>query len=328
MPFRLKLDETLESGFHRIAGEQFKIALDALAAESPARGIHECRKALKRLRALVRLFAPALGAKRARRRLGSLAGVARLLADHRDQAVVVEMLSRLQKTADEDSAQAIAMLRLEVTDVGAATGLVAENDRTMLVAARLAEEAQAFAALRLRDESAASLRAGLRKSYRSARRALKAAHAGGGDAELYHGLRKSAQWHWRQMSLFANAWPAEFGARAAAAREISRLLGDDHDISLVARHVTRSRVLSGAQRNALLGFLECRQATLRKQALFEAEQLLSERSRAFARRAIGYWRSGVHAGIGKRELAAPAPASAKRTKSNKPATKAAGQRAV
>ena len=56
MPYRFKIDEPVEKGFRRIAREQLDVALAELAApQVPPKGVHECRKALKRLRALVRL---------------------------------------------------------------------------------------------------------------------------------------------------------------------------------------------------------------------------------------------------------------------------------
>lgn len=62
MPYRFKIDEPVEKGFRRIAREQVDAALQELAApEVQPKGVHECRKSLKRLRALVRLAASALG---------------------------------------------------------------------------------------------------------------------------------------------------------------------------------------------------------------------------------------------------------------------------
>ena len=56
MPYRFKIEEPVEKGFRRIAREQLDLALTELAAPQVLpKGVHECRKALKRLRALVRL---------------------------------------------------------------------------------------------------------------------------------------------------------------------------------------------------------------------------------------------------------------------------------
>ena len=75
MPYRFKIDEPVEKGFRRIAREQLDIAFTELAPPAPnilPTGVHECRKALKRMRALVRLATPALGQRKARRRARAL----------------------------------------------------------------------------------------------------------------------------------------------------------------------------------------------------------------------------------------------------------------
>ena len=46
-------------------------------------------------------------------------------------------------------------------------------------------------------------------------------------------MRKAVQWHWRQMSLLGRAWPDEFAVRVTAARELSQMLGDDHDLAML-----------------------------------------------------------------------------------------------
>ena len=58
--------------------------------------------------------------------------------------------------------------------------------------------------------------------------------------ESFHTMRKAVQWHWRQMSLLARAWPDEFAVRVTAARELSQMLGDDHDLAMLIDVATRA----------------------------------------------------------------------------------------
>src|SRR5689334_8171114 len=98
MPYRFKSDEPVEQGFRRIAGEQLDAALSELAgAEVGPANIHQCRKALKRLRALIRLAADAIGNRKARRRTRSLGDIARLLSARRDQTVMLETVASLSE---------------------------------------------------------------------------------------------------------------------------------------------------------------------------------------------------------------------------------------
>ena len=62
MAFRFKLAEPFEEGCKRIAREQIERAQCQLKGSGdPVVAVHETRKSLKRLRALLRLIRPALG---------------------------------------------------------------------------------------------------------------------------------------------------------------------------------------------------------------------------------------------------------------------------
>lgn len=286
MPYRFALDDNLQNGFRRIASEQFDLASSAIAQDTNERGVHECRKALKRLRALVRLLSEGLGPRRAKKRHKSLGAIARLFSEHRDLEVIAQTLSHLHETAESETAQAIAILRLRATNAGTAGPHV--SDCSNRVRAHLVKEAGKFASLTLQRDASDVLRSGLEKSYRSARQALREVRESP-DAERYHDLRKAVQLHWRQMNLLARAWPAEFSARASAARDISQMLGDERDLELVARHAAKSTDLSIEQRDLVVKLCLARQEALSISAKALAERLFVETTRAYTRRAMAYW---------------------------------------
>ena len=62
MAFRFKLGESIEKGFRRIGLEQIdRATVQISGAEDPAKGVHELRKSMKRIRALLRLVRSGLG---------------------------------------------------------------------------------------------------------------------------------------------------------------------------------------------------------------------------------------------------------------------------
>ena len=96
MPYRFKVNEPIKDGFRRIAREQIDASLAELSgSDVGAKNVHECRKSLKRLRALVRLAANALGEGKARRRTKSLGEIAKFLSARRDQTVMIETIDKL-----------------------------------------------------------------------------------------------------------------------------------------------------------------------------------------------------------------------------------------
>src|SRR4051794_10649594 len=91
--FALRADETPDQGLRRMALAQLDLAVEMLAMEngavSPSEAIHEVRKALKRLRALLSLVSDQLGEEAVTRDRAVLRRVARRLAGSRDAGGMV-----------------------------------------------------------------------------------------------------------------------------------------------------------------------------------------------------------------------------------------------
>jgi CHAD domain-containing protein len=292
MPYRFKIDEPVEKGFRRIAREQLDVALQELAApEVQPNGVHECRKALKRLRALVRLAAPALGKDRARKRLNALSEIAQLLAGRRDQAVMLDTLGKLTAETDPGGTLTLAPLNAHFAKSLGDAAQPLDLGSAAKVRLMLLREAKKFSRARIRKRGFAALEGGLAKSYRHARKSLKIAYSEPAD-ETFHTLRKSVQWHWRQMSLLARAWPDEFAVRVAAARELSQILGDDHDLALLIAATMKADDISPEQKEAIVDLCLHKQQALRAAAEFRAKRLFAETPRAFVKRMEAYWKFG------------------------------------
>src|SRR5262245_5933575 len=96
MSFRFKLDEPLAKGVSHIGLEQLARAEAALGNEKDtARGIHDARRCLKRLRALLRLVRPALAKKTYAAEMRRLRGIARMLSATRDAHVMRQTMDKL-----------------------------------------------------------------------------------------------------------------------------------------------------------------------------------------------------------------------------------------
>jgi CHAD domain-containing protein len=292
MPYRFKIDEPVNKGFQRIAREQLEAALSELAApQIAATGVHECRKALKRMRALVLLAAGSLKKGEARRRTKALGKVARLLATKRDQAVRLATLGKLMSDSGPDGALVLAPLKAHLTRTLGDGAPHLDAGSAGRAHELLLREARKFSRLRLRRRGFAALESGLEKSYRRARKALTDAYCEPSD-ESFHSLRKAVQWHWRQMSLLARAWPEEFAVRVDAARELSQILGDDHDLAMLIEATLAADDITAEHKEAIAGLCLGRQAALRAAAEHRAQRLLAEKPKAFIGRIGGYWEFG------------------------------------
>jgi len=90
MSFELRIDEALPDGIHRIAKkeiEKVRACVDGSSKASRDEMVHEARKSLKKLRALVRLVRPGVGGKLYRRENFAFRDIARPLTEVRDAKI-------------------------------------------------------------------------------------------------------------------------------------------------------------------------------------------------------------------------------------------------
>ena len=97
------------------------------------------------------------------------------------------------------------------------------------------------------------------------------------------------------------AAPDVTGKAADRAHELSDLLGDHHDLAVLADEVRSSRdaFVDGRQRAALLFAVRHRQGELAASAFEIGAPLYAEKPKAFSRRIEAYWRSWREGGAGQ-----------------------------
>lgn len=278
---------------HRIARAQFESAQAEFKSRSvSAANVHNCRKAIKRLRALVRLLRPVITETAWRQCNTSLRDTARLLSNERDAAVIPDTLSSLEVYAetvgDGAAKKALKIYRdTLVPDTASTTGRL-DPALAAKVRKRLAACAGRFHQIRLAGTGKQAVEAGIAKSYRVGRRAFKAARRSS-DSEAFHDVRKAVQWHWRHMALLENAWPDVMRVRAEDARTISQDLGEDHDIAVLLDHVRGARGLDASTVKAIARLCARRHDELRAQVEGRLARLFSEPPDDFGKRVAGYW---------------------------------------
>ncbi len=311
----LLLGEPHAEGLRRVILGQLDLAVELLEgypAQAGAGTVHETRKALKRLRALLVLLRAELGAKRYARENAVLRDCARRLAGARDAEVILGTLDSLVRRDPSHFTRSAAVRAL----------------RAQLLAERDAAAAHAIHDPRVRGEVVIELRAvrarvvrwelgergfrllapGLediyargRRRMRTARRHAAAQRPGKRRRRAKHSRRAEASvealhvWRKRVKELRYAAETLDRGGKAykpvrRVARRADRLgemLGEEHDLALLeARVHERSRAFAGERkvRKRLLRMIASRRRKLRKRALREGERLYRRPPRRFVRR--------------------------------------------
>jgi CHAD domain-containing protein len=335
MAYRLKPTEPFAAGFARVGLQQIdRVASEMASQHAAAEVVHQSRKSLKRIRALLRLARPLLGDATFQRENGRYRDMGQLLAAARDRHVAVVTIAGLEAEAGGRAKAAFVALRswaeaLAEQPVGAcrrpAGGDVAAGSvpgTFAQVLSRLNEGRAGFADLVQQHKDYDGALEGLARGYGQARRRfleLGDLDDVGLDSDAVHDWRKSVQYHWRHMALFSAAWPVEFEARIGVARRIAAALGSDHDIVVVlaAALGDDGAHLTMRQREAIEDCARDRQGVLRAAANEQARQLFAEDKDAFGRRMAAYWAAAIESAGEAAAGASPktnAPKTAGRTK--------------
>jgi CHAD domain-containing protein len=293
--------ETLADELRHTALGQLDHAIRLLGAEdgtAPAgNAVHETRKAIKRLRALMRLLREQLGEKGFARENSLLRDAGLRLAGARDAQVRVITLDALIERHPKKLARRRGVSRLR-------SQLVLEREQAMREAyeddlAR-AEVLDELRALRERveewgfprQEGIAIVAPGLRSIYRQgdSRRRRAARSSRRKDAHAMH------QWRKRVKDLRYAAETLDRGEPlhrlARRADRLGELLGEDHDLAMLAEHLgapgenghSHAPAVGAKTRKLLLKLIARRRRRLRRRALIKGERLYALEPKRFVRR--------------------------------------------
>jgi CHAD domain-containing protein len=294
--FRLMDDEPVPEGVARIALGRIDHALDELRAKTdstPEQAVHEARKDLKKLRALLRLVRDELGDQVYRHENRAFREAAAGLSSVRDADVMIETLDalveRYPKRIPADVAEGLRKAlfthrrALEQEGLGRRHAVDEATEALRDARARIPEWP-------LAHDGFAALEAGVRRTYRRGRRAYEAA-LDDATTENLHELRKRVKDLWYHHTLLERSWSELMKPAGDEAHALSDLLGDDHDLAVLREwawaHPEAAPDVPGLE--ALADAVGRRRAQLQRQALGLGARLYAERPRDFARRIERYW---------------------------------------
>jgi len=274
--FAFQNGEQVDAEVRRLAREgaaRVLAAMDgALHENQSERLIHDARRTLKRLRALLRLASADPAATHL------LRDAARPLGTVRDAAV---MLRTFDSIADDDPSAPRVRALLARARKRAEQKSDGRTDAATLVLAFAAS----IESWKLGNGWEA-IEPGIRRTYRGGRRALRRAREHN-DAESMHTLRKRAKDLQYQLALLRNVWPPVIRGYGDAVRELGQLLGDDHDLAVLDDELSRRT----ADPQRWHDRIEARRRELHAQIFPLAARIYLEPTRSFTERLGAWWKS-------------------------------------
>jgi CHAD domain-containing protein len=299
MSFRLDLQQPVPDAVRTLAQERLARVVGQLKGEGAADAgvaVHEARKDLKRLRSLVRMLRPGMTEKRYRRAADDLRAVSRSLGARREAVALVETVDALRDRFAGQEPQATFDGLRDVLVARAASAGVGGQDEAVDKAIVTLEDVGARVDLGHLDvRRRKALADGIARSYERGLDALRAVEAEPTDSErtgeLLHDWRKRVKDLWYQQALVSEAWPALLGAQADEAKDLSQILGDDHDLwelELLLRDPDGPAAEVPADTDALLPLIAERRAELQAAACAAGARIYAEDPKAFRARIRAY----------------------------------------
>lgn len=289
MAFRFDARQPADEEVRRVVTDRLVQAEASLASGTP-KGVHETRKRLKELRALLRLLQGALGKRAFASRNRRLRDLGRELSSLRDSAALVESWDKLGES-DRKRFASPAMKRVRQRLQERADQQIAAASGHPELLQELATLREDVAGWKLAGQSFALFARGLEDHYKAGRQALKTARDKPTDDTL-HDWRKRVKDHWYHTQLLTAAWPTEFKTRQKNLKRLSEYLGDDHDLAVMQLLLTSEPILFGASntRQAIAESLVLQRERLQAKAFSLGLRLYLDKPTVLAERWRDLWR--------------------------------------
>lgn len=308
--FELTDAELLSDGLRRLSLGELDRAIGGLLAGADIDiAVHEARKSMKRLRAVLRLIRDALGEDRYRRENVLLRNTARLIGPVRDSAVLIETVAgirsrfgaHLRRSAFETLESNLAQRHLEARNSLLEDPVALRHVLYALRSARARYRVWPAAAdppETWRAEPVAhsfdTMRGGLLRTYRRGRKEMRVAEREP-SAHNFHWWRKRVKYLRHQMELLRPMFPEVLDGYIVALDQLGDLLGEEHDLAELVALVSEEPELcvDAAEVTLITALAEYRRAELQAEALGIGRKVYAEAPKAFADRLGAYWSTSL-----------------------------------
>lgn len=279
MSYRIKKREVLSVALSRIVAEEIDLAVTELNRNARGEGIHSARKAIKRVRALLRALRPAFPGKLYRTQDRRLAEAGRRMSPARDVHVQLRTLESLQASGDRAAGRMRRDLLRRQREIDRKVSRVRDFVRWTLGYSRGVIKSWPMDSITPKE-----LAKGLRRIYKQGRLAC-AKTCQNPTPENLHELRKKVKALAYGLGLVENVVPKKIAKKIRRCEKLGDILGDDHDLFMVRQALLRTTSGDGSRDHAsLLRRITMRRADLEKRALKMGKKIYSEKPRVFVTR--------------------------------------------
>ena len=294
MAYRLKHRESLPEGVKRIAREEIRSAVQHLRGKGGIprdEAIHEARKSIKKVRALLRLVRPELGEFYASES-ARLRDAGQKLSQLRDLGALITTFDELKKERGKTLGR-ISLTAIRHALVFHKKRVEAEMSIRELMhslADSLGLTLRSIPHWPLKTGGFAALGPGLKQTFRAGKKAFGELnkHA---SREKFHEWRKRVKDHWYHVRLLENLWTDVIKGYEQTLKELEDALGEDLNLAILRDHMLSASGPQGEGRavDRVVWAIDDSRKELRKRALAIGRRVYAEKPRQFARQMGQLW---------------------------------------
>jgi CHAD domain-containing protein len=305
MAFQIRFDESVSQGLRRLAAKSLKTAREELRRRTPPsdKSIHEVRKIVKKVRAIVQAI-EADGGRRTADGRKRLRRVNRVLSPLRDADAMLNMLATLKKRNPQlFTEHTFARVRRELS-LRKRHAITAVDQRSWKKLDRDLRALRASAKRwRIAHHGFKALEPALRATYRRGRRALAKAQESQRAAD-FHEWRKQIKALWYELRLLQDGGGI-IRRHIEALHRAETWLGDEHNVVVLCAELSKDATVCAGPLDAdrLKLAADRYQCELRRKALATARSIYGRKSRQYVRAIERAWQTARRHSGGRRAAA-------------------------
>ena len=285
MGYHIEKGESLATAFGRIAAEEIDLAMAQSRRLHRGEAVHNARKALKRLRALLRSLRVAFPKKLFRAENRHIAATCRRISPLRDVHVQLRTLGKLKAAAGPAGDHIRRQLLRQQSSFIRRIPALRKTVRALLDVSR-----QSLASWPLRKATAEDLASGLKRIYKQGREAFKTARKSPTPGHL-HAWRKKTKSLGYGLEMIKNLGSGELSKMIRCSDILTEALGDDQDLFMVLCALDKEhRSNPASDFNRLANRISLKRAKRQKRAFKLGEKVYGEKPGGFEKRLDRYLR--------------------------------------
>ncbi len=295
--YHLKPDEIPEKGIKRLGNGLFRDAERRLGKlKDTDKAIHETRKDLKKIRALLRLVRDELGESTYKTNNVIVRDAGRQLGEVRDCAVLLERLDSLNENyAEQLSEEAFISIRtnLEQQRSKLLKRLLEDGENTIeQLLDTLKTTKDGITEWEINSEDFDAFYSSLRRVYLRGHSAMKKAQSKP-TSENLHQWRKRVKYLFYQLGFLRPIWPEILKSLEESLGKLADLLGEDHDLAVLESSLNENSggFRDDKEKQVLLGLIAQQRAKLQERAWPLGSRIYHENPRRFTSRMEAYWKA-------------------------------------